>query len=133
MEFRVELPLRTEKEQTSQSSTHPIFSILSLSYRQAMQRSPTLISASHQSLHKSQFLQKISCQKPWWDHARLSGLVNKQVGITLMTMAIIICYAYCYLKGEPDAAELWANTDATHTCSKFLKYFLADIFLFDAN
>ena len=29
-------------------------------------------------LHKSNFLQKLSCQKPYWDHARLSSLVNKQ-------------------------------------------------------
>ena len=28
----------------------------------------------------SQFLQKLSCQKPYWDQARLSSLVNKQVG-----------------------------------------------------
>ena len=25
----------------------------------------------------SQFLQKLSCQKPYWDQARLSSLVNK--------------------------------------------------------
>ena len=29
----------------------------------------------------SQFLQKPSCQKPYWDQARLSSLVNKQVGL----------------------------------------------------
>ena len=31
-------------------------------------------------LHKSHFLQKLSSQKPYWDQARLSSLVNKQVG-----------------------------------------------------
>ena len=29
--------------------------------------------------HKSQFLQKLSCPKLYWDQARLSSLVNKQV------------------------------------------------------
>ena len=37
------------------------------------------ISIIKKSLHKSQFLQKLSCQKPYWDHARLSSLVNKHV------------------------------------------------------
>ena len=38
------------------------------------------------------------------------------------------------LKGEQDAAELGANTDANYTCTnKKFKCFLADIFLFDAN
>ena len=33
---------------------------------------------SKQRLHKSQFLQKQSCQKPYWDQARLSSLANKK-------------------------------------------------------
>ena len=49
-----------------------------------MQRSPTIVSPSQQRLHKSQFLQKLSCQKPCWDQARLSGLVNKQVAPDLL-------------------------------------------------
>ena len=37
-------------------------------------------------------------------------------------------------KGSADHAELCANTDASHTCTKFSHFFLlADIFLFDAN
>ena len=34
---------------------------------------------SEPRLHKLHFLQKLCCQKPCWDHARLSNLVNKQV------------------------------------------------------
>ena len=29
-------------------------------------------------LHRSQFLQKLSSHKPYWDHIRLSSLVNKK-------------------------------------------------------
>ena len=47
---------------------------------QAMQRNPTLVLPSEQRLHKLQFLQELGCQKPCWDQARLSSLVNKQVG-----------------------------------------------------
>ena len=36
-------------------------------------------SLSQQRLHKIPFLQKLSCQKPYWDQVRLSSLVNKQV------------------------------------------------------
>ena len=46
---------------------------------QAMQRSPTLVPLSQQRRHKLQFLQELGCQKPCWDHARLSSLENKQV------------------------------------------------------
>ena len=36
-------------------------------------------------------------------------------------------------KGEQDTAELGANTDANHTCTKIsLTFFLPDIFLLDA-
>ena len=45
----------------------------------AMPSIPTLFPPSQQRLHKSQFLHKMSCQKPCWDQARLSSLVNKQV------------------------------------------------------
>ena len=44
-----------------------------------MKRNTTLFPPSKQMLHKSQFLQKLTCQKPYWDQARLSSLVNKQV------------------------------------------------------
>ena len=44
-----------------------------------MQRSPTLFPPSQQRLHKLQFLKKLGCQKPYWDQATLSSLVNKQV------------------------------------------------------
>ena len=42
-------------------------------------------------------------------------------------------FIFRVLQGEPGAAELGANTDANHTCAIFLKYFLTDVFLFDAN
>ena len=46
---------------------------------QAMQRNPTVVLPSQQRLHELCFLQKMGCQKPCWDQARLSSLVNKQV------------------------------------------------------
>ena len=55
---------------------------LSRSSIQAMQRSTTPIFLPQQRLHKSTVLQKLGCQKPCWDQARLSSLVNKQVGRT---------------------------------------------------
>ena len=37
-------------------------------------------------------------------------------------------------KGDKDTTDLGANTNAKHICAKFfLKFFLVDIFLFDAN
>ena len=44
-----------------------------------MNRSTKLLPPSKQRLPKSQFLQKQSPQKSYWDQARLSILVNKQV------------------------------------------------------
>ena len=46
---------------------------------EAMKRNPIVVLPSKQMLHKLQFLQKLGCQKPCWDQARLSSLVNKQV------------------------------------------------------
>ena len=40
---------------------------------------PTFVLPSKQRLHKLCFLRKLGCQKPCWDQARLSSLVNKQV------------------------------------------------------
>ena len=40
---------------------------------------PHLLLPSQQRLYKLCFLQKLGCQKPCWDQARLSSLVNKQV------------------------------------------------------
>ena len=44
---------------------------------QPKQRTPTLVLPSIQRLHELRFLQKLGCQKPCWDHARLSSLVNQ--------------------------------------------------------
>ncbi len=41
-----------------------------------MKSRTTLFLSSKQRLHKSQFLQKLSCQKHYWDQARLSSLVR---------------------------------------------------------
>ena len=48
---------------------------------QTMQTTPTIFVPSQQRLHKLRYLQKLGCQKPCWDQARLSesSLVNKQV------------------------------------------------------
>ena len=45
------------------------------SLAQLVLRSTTLFPLSKQTLHKSQFLEKLDCQKPYWDQARLSSLV----------------------------------------------------------
>ena len=39
---------------------------------EAMERNFTLDFPSKQRLHKLRFLQKVGCQKPCWDQARLS-------------------------------------------------------------
>ena len=45
-------------------------------------------------LHKLRFLQKLGCQKPCWDQARLSSLVNKQVALRYTT-----CLTLCFRNG----------------------------------
>ena len=49
----------------------------------AMQRNATSVLPSQQRLLKIRFLQKLGCQKAWWDQPRLSSLVNKQVVMRL--------------------------------------------------
>ena len=56
----------------------------------ALQRNTTSVLPLQQRLHKLRFLQKMGCQKPCWDQARLSSLVNKPVGTWLL---LIICHA----------------------------------------
>ena len=50
---------------------------------EAMKRNSFLLLPSKQRLHKLRFLQKLGCQKLCLDQARLSGLVNKQVVVSL--------------------------------------------------
>ena len=69
-----------EERESVYKSILTIFSTLSLSSMRAMQVSPTLVPQSQQRLHNLQFLQKVGVQKLCWDQARLSSLVNKQVG-----------------------------------------------------
>ena len=52
-----------------------------LSSRKSMKRTTTIYPPSKQRLHREHFLQKRGCQKPCWDQARLSSLVNKQVAL----------------------------------------------------
>ena len=61
---------------------------LSLSSRQARQHSPTLVPHHNKGFINLQFLQELSCQKPCWDQARLSSLVNKQGGCSLSSCPI---------------------------------------------
>ena len=46
---------------------------------QSMQINPALVLQSQQRLHILCFLHYLGCQKPCWNQARLSSLVNKQV------------------------------------------------------
>ena len=68
-----------ERESLNKSILHSSFFTPLLSSRKTIQRSPTLVPPSQQRLHKSQFLQKLGCQKLYWDPARLSSMVNKHV------------------------------------------------------
>ena len=65
-----------------------------------MKRSTTLLPQSKQRLHKSQFLQKPSCPKPYRDQARLSSLVNKQVTCKAVLFSLdgdIICICFSWI------------------------------------
>ena len=79
--FSALLARRKGKEETSPFYLIPIFSTYSLSSRKAMKKNSNLFPPSKQRLHKSQFLQTLGCQKPYWDQARLSSLVNKPVAM----------------------------------------------------
>ena len=50
------------------------------------------ISPIKKRLHESQFLRKLSCQKTYWDQARLSSLLNKQVEPHVCQVSHIMCY-----------------------------------------
>ena len=76
--------------------------------RKAMQRSTTPFTILKQRFHKSQFLQKLSCQKTYWDQARLSSLVNKkklmgrvlsidQSGVTHIFPLWEVCHVELYI------------------------------------
>ena len=56
----------------------------------------------------------------------------KSLEVTFLSRLLVSPKNNC--QGEEDAAELGANTDANHNCTKFsLNKCLADICLFDAN
>ena len=77
--FSALLAWRKGKVGTRKVFILPSFSTFSLLSRKAMQGSNNLFPPSKQRLRKSQFLLKLSCQKQYWDQARFSSLVNKQV------------------------------------------------------
>ena len=56
-----------EKLERISDDLSPLF-VFSL---QAMEKNPILVFQSEQRLHKLRFLQKLGCQKPCWDQARL--------------------------------------------------------------
>ena len=61
-----------KRESGDKSIFHPFsFLLLCLSSRKAVNRSTTRFPQSKQRLHKLRFLQKLGCQKPCWDQARL--------------------------------------------------------------
>ena len=61
-----------KRKSGDKSFFHPFgFFMLSLSSRKAVNRSTTQFPQSKQRLHKLCFLQKLGCQKPCWDQARL--------------------------------------------------------------
>ena len=61
-----------KKKSGDESIFHPFsFMILPLSFREALHRSTTQFPQSKQRVPKLRFLQKLGCQKPFWDRARL--------------------------------------------------------------
>ena len=75
----------------------PSFSALSLSCRQAMQRSSNLLTPSKQNLHYSTVSAGTELSETLlgqWDQARLSSLVNKQVAQTLPDAAAGFLWLY---------------------------------------
>ena len=68
-------------------------SLLFISPHKQCRETPPVLS-SQQRLHKLRFLQKLGCQKSCWDQARLSSLVNKQVG------RAVVCYGMDYRGGS---------------------------------
>ena len=68
-------------EKSVDQSIFQSFLVLSHSSRHASKEAPTLVPQSQQRLHnyKLQFLQELGFQKPCWDQARLSSLVNQQL------------------------------------------------------
>ena len=59
---------KSEDKSILHSSSFPIFPLLS---RKVVQRSTTQFPLKKQMLHKLLLLQKLGCQKPYWDQARL--------------------------------------------------------------
>ena len=84
----------------------PSFSTHSLSTWKSMKRSTTLLPPSKRRLNKSQFLPKLSSQKPHWDQARLSSLVNKQVDIKPFPYFSKLPFRPCTASYQPTPSAL---------------------------
>ena len=77
---------------------------LVLFFIQAMLRFSTLVLPSKQRLHNLRILPKVGFQKPCWDQARLSSLVNKQVDVVRI-------YASVFYDKTVFQISLWAQID----------------------
>ena len=60
-----------EKDQEADRMNYELVSTFIFLSIDAIQRNFTLVLTSKQRLHKLRFLQKLGCQKPCWDQARL--------------------------------------------------------------
>ena len=78
--FSALLVKRKDRVQASLFFIFPSFSRHSLSSRKAMEEGLSLFPNQNKGCINSQFLQKLGCLKPYWNQARLSSLVSKQVG-----------------------------------------------------
>ena len=88
----------------------------------------SLFPPSKQRVHKSQFLQKLSCQKPYWDQARLSSLVNKLVVEYLEYLEYLEYKCIEYLDSL-DANILILTIAQTHGTEKFIDKHPKDVSL----
>ena len=89
MGFSALLALRKGKVETCFFFIILSHSTYSLSSRKSLKRSTNLFSPSKQRIYKLQFLQNLSCQKPFWDQARLPSLVKKQVAVETAVEAAV--------------------------------------------
>ena len=85
-----------KRKSGDKSILHPISVLtLPLSSKNAMQKSTTQFPPLIQRLHKLEVLQKLSCQKPYWDQARLSSLSSCLVFIVnrgrVCAVAVSVC------------------------------------------
>ena len=64
-----------------QSSSFQAFLHIPFPPENHQREAPPYFSHQNKGFINHSFLQKVSCQKPYWDQARLPSLVNKQVAL----------------------------------------------------